>query len=192
MSITKEQLASIIVPTHYDDARLQTITDALNQTFIKYNINTILRICHFLAQVLHESGAFRYSTEIWGNTPAQLAYDTRVDLGNTPEHDGDGYLYRGRGWFQLTGKGNYKAASAEFGQDFVTNPDLVAHEPWDGLVAGWFWNRKGLNVFADKDDVVSITKKINGGYNGLNERKMWVVKCKSVIQAAPTTASIAK
>ncbi len=181
MSITKQQLQSIILPTKYDDVRLQSITDALNQTFLKYSINTNLRICHFLGQVLHESGAFRYSAEIWGNTPAQLGYDTRVDLGNTPEHDGDGYKYRGRGWIQLTGKTNYRQASTEFAQDFINNPDLLAKEPWDGLAAGWYWSKKGLNVFADNDDVLTITKKVNGGYNGLNERKMWVVKAKSIL-----------
>lgn len=181
MPITTEQLKSIISPTKYDDARLQSITDALNQTFERYSIDTNLRICHFLAQVLHESGAFRYSSEIWGNTPAQKKYDTRVDLGNTPEPDGDGYKYRGRGWIQLTGKANYSLVSKEFGQDFVANPDLIGHEPYDGLAAGWYWSRRKLNVFADLDDITTVTKKVNGGYTGLNERKMWLAKAKNVL-----------
>ena len=180
MLLTPEQLKSIIT-AKYNDEKMKSITDALNKTFDKYQINTPLRICHFLAQVLHESGSFRYSAEIWGNTPAQLGYDTRTDLGNTPEHDGDGYKYRGRGWIQLTGKTNYRMASTEFGQDFLNNPDLLAQEPWDGLAAGWFWNRRKLNEFADKDDILTITKKINGGYNGLNDRKMWLIKAKSVL-----------
>ncbi len=140
-----------------------------------------LRMCHFLAQVLHESSAFRYSVEIWGNTPAQLAYDTRTDLGNTPEHDGDGYKYRGRGWIQLTGKTNYSLATNDLGQDFVNNPDLLAQEPWDSLAAGWFWDKHNLNTFADKDDLMTITKRVNGGFNGLNDRKMWLLKAKSVL-----------
>ena len=181
MALTETQLKSIISPISYDDTKIQSIVDALNETFSRYSIDTNLRMCHFLAQVLHESGAFRYSVEIWGNTPAQLAYDTQVDLGNTPELDGDGYKYRGRGWIQLTGKNNYRLLSKEFGEDFVSEPDLVARDPYDSLAAGWFWNRQELNTFADLDDIMTITKKINGGFNGLNNRKMWLVNAKSVL-----------
>jgi len=183
MPITKQQLENIIAPVRYDDTKLQAITDALNETFNKYDISNGLRMCHFLAQVLHESSAFRFSVEIWGNTDAQKKYDTRVDLGNTPELDGDGFKYRGRGWIQLTGKTNYRLASAEFGQDFLGEPDLLAKEPWDSLAAGWFWNRRKLNTFADADDIISITKRVNGGFNGLNDRKMWLTKAKNVLMA---------
>jgi putative chitinase len=180
MPITKNQLKTIISPVKYDDLKLQSISDAINQTFDKYSITSNKRICHFLAQILHESGAFRYSVEIWGNTAAQRAYDTRVDLGNTPQIDGDGYKYRGRGWIQLTGKTNYRLLGDEFGEDFINKPDLVSTEPYDALSAGWFWNRRNLNTYADNDDILTITKKINGGYNGLNERKMWLSKAKAV------------
>jgi putative chitinase len=181
MALTKTQLKSIISPISYNDEKMQSIVDALNDTFFRYSIDTNQRMCHFLAQVLHESGAFRYSVEIWGNTPAQQAYDTRVDLGNTPELDGDGYRYRGRGWIQLTGKTNYRLLGNEFGEDLVNNPDLVAKEPYDSLAAGWYWNKRNLNTFADLDDILTITKKINGGYNGLNERKMWLSKAKTIL-----------
>ncbi len=181
MAITQLQLSMIIAPKKYADDKMRKITDALNSTFLKYDIESPLRMCHFLAQVLHESGAFQYSAEIWGNTPAQQAYDTRTDLGNTPEHDGDGYKYRGRGWIQVTGKTNYRLVSQELGKDFVKTPDLLATEPYDGLSAGWYWNKRKLNAFADLDDILSITKKVNGGYNGLNERKMWLVKTKQVL-----------
>lgn len=186
MPVTIQQIADIISPVKYDKARLQKITNALNQTFLKYNIDTDsdaagLRMSHFLAQVLHESSAFRYSAEIWGNTAAQKAYDTRTDIGNTPELDGDGYKYRGRGWIQLTGKTNYRMASKEFGQDFLNNPDLLAQEPWDSLAAGWFWCKRKLNKYADKDDLTTITKIVNGGLNGLNDRKMWLVKIKGIL-----------
>ena len=176
MSITKEQVKKIIGAKTYSDDKLKLIVDALNDTFNRYEINTTLRMAHFLAQVLHESSAFRYTTEIWGNTPAQLKYDTRIDLGNTPEADGDGYKYRGRGWIQLTGKANYKLASTEFGQDFINKPELLQQYPYAALAAGWFWKRKGLNAYADKDDIMTITKKVNGGYNGLDDRKMWLLK----------------
>lgn len=180
MPITQQQLIAIIAPKKYD-AKSKSITDALNATFDKYAINTNLRICHFLAQILHESGAFHYAVEIWGNTVAQQAYDTRVDLGNTPEHDGDGYKYRGRGWIQVTGKSNYKFVSKELGQDFVENPDLLGIEPWAGLSAGWYWNKRKLNEWADKDDILTITKKVNGGYNGIDHRKMWLMKAKQIL-----------
>jgi putative chitinase len=181
MPITTQQLKSIISPVKYDEAKLQLITDALNQTFERYAINTSLRMSHFLAQVLHESSAFRFSVEIWGNTEAQKKYDTRVDLGNTPELDGDGFKYRGRGWIQLTGKTNYRLASAEFTQDFLNNPELVGKEPWDSLVAGWYWNKRKLNGFADADDIITVTKKVNGGFNGLSDRKMWLAKAKTAL-----------
>ena len=182
MPLTSTQLSAIILPRKYPTDKLNAITQALNDTFDRYAINTPLRICHFLAQILHESGAFHYSAEIWGNTPAQQAYDTRTDLGNTPEHDNDGYLYRGRGWIQVTGKTNYRLVSQELGKDFVANPDLLATEPYDGLSAGWYWNRRKLNTWADLDDILTITKKVNGGYNGLNERKMWLTKAKQVMK----------
>jgi putative chitinase len=178
MPIIVDQLRAIINPVRYDDSRIQSIVNALNDTFEKYSIDSNIRMCHFLAQVLHESGAFRYSSEIWGNTPAQQAYDTRIDLGNTPEHDGDGYKYRGRGWIQLTGKTNYRLFGKEVGLDLLTDPDKVAEEPYDSLAAGWYWNRKDLNSFADQDDILTITKKINGGFNGLDDRKMWHIKAR--------------
>jgi putative chitinase len=181
MPITSTQIAAIILPKRYQPEKLNAITLALNTTFERYAINTPLRMCHFLAQVLHESSAFHYSVEIWGNTPAQLGYDTRVDLGNTPEHDGDGYRYRGRGWIQVTGRANYKLVSQELGKDFIADPDLLATEPYDSLSAGWFWNRRKFNTFADLDDILSITKRVNGGYNGLDDRKMWLVKAKNVL-----------
>ena len=140
MQLSKQNVKDIISPSKYDDATLQKITDSLNQTFAYYGIDNELRICHFLAQVLHESSAFYYTAEIWGNTAAQQKYDTRTDLGNTPEADGDGYKYRGRGWIQLTGKANYTEAGKVFNQDFVTNPDLVQQYPWVAMVSGWYWD----------------------------------------------------
>jgi len=181
MEISTVQLREILSPVHYEDGKLQSISQALNETFKKYSIDSVLRISHFLAQVLHESSAFHYSVEIWGNTPAQQKYDTRVDLGNTPELDGDGYKYRGRGWIQLTGKSNYSQVSKEFGVNFIDNPDLLSQPPYVSLAAGWFWQKRNLNFYADKDDILTITKKINGGFNGLDDRKMWLVKVKKTL-----------
>lgn len=154
---------------------------SLNDVFLKYDISTNLRKCHFLAQVLHESGGLRWRSEIWGPTNQQLKYDTRIDLGNTPEIDDDGKLYRGRGFIQLTGKANYKKYSEYIGVDFVKNPDLVAELPYSLDVAGWFWNTRKLNTYADSDNIKYITKRINGGYNGLDDRINWLSKCKVVL-----------
>ncbi len=171
-----ESLKQLILPRKYSEDTLYKILDSLETVFNKYQINTKIRQNHFLAQVLHESGNFFYKEEIASGD----AYDTRVDLGNTPEKDGDGRLYKGRGWIQCTGKTNYTQASREFGVDFVKNPDLIEEYPYCALVAGWYWDRKNLNLFADKDDIKSITKRINGGYNGLEDRINKYNKCKQI------------
>ncbi|RVK47164.1 glycoside hydrolase family 19 protein [Sinorhizobium meliloti] len=129
-----------------------------------------------VAQLMHESGDFRYDREIWGPTPAQQRYDTRTDLGNTPENDGDGFRYRGRTGMQLTGKDNYRqfrnwcrAAGLDC-PDFVKDPDAVNTDPWEGLVPLFYWDTRDLNRWADEGDAETITKKINGGKNGLADR----------------------
>lgn len=192
--ITTVQLKRII-GNKYGAAELEQIADTLNQTFHRYAIKTQEQVCHFLAQVLHESGCFQYRFEIWGNTKAQQGYDTRVDLGNTPEKDGDGYTYRGRGWIQTTGKANYRKAAKEFGIDVVKDPDLLAQYPYVGLSAGFFWDSNKFNALLEKclkiavpkghtqDEVVLpyITKKVNGGFNGLEDRMRWLTRCKDVL-----------
>lgn len=183
MELTLDQLKAIIAPTKYSDEKLNEITDALNQTFSRYQIDNELRICHFLAQVLHESVAFLYTEEIWGPTAAQLKYEGRADLGNTSP--GDGYKFRGRGWIQLTGRSNYAKASEAFGQDYVGNPDVLKDYPMAAIISGWFWDTHGLNSHADSDDVMTITHIINGGYNGIDSRKTWLAKAKRVIMAPP-------
>ena len=179
MSITQAQLQAIIKPVILNQDKINQITDSLNQTFNANQINTPLRMCHFLAQVIHESGEFRYTSEIWGPTAAQSGYEGRKDLGN--DSQGDGYKYRGRGWIQLTGKANYKTASTDLSQDFVNNPDLLSQYPGAAVISGWYWNKHNLNVLADLDDILSITKRINGGTNGLTDRQQWLTKAKAVI-----------
>lgn len=179
MPITQEQLQDIIRPVNLGDDKVAQITDSLNQTFDKYDINSSLRMCHFLAQILHESGTFRYTSEIWGPTATQSGYEGRRDLGN--DSPGDGFKYRGRGWIQLTGKANYQVASAQLGQDFVNNPDLLAQYPWAAIIAGWYWDKHNLNSLADNDDILDITKRINGGTNGLPDRQTWLARAKGVI-----------
>lgn len=134
------------------------------------------RLACYLGQLAHESGRWVYDREIWGPTAAQTRYDTRTDLGNTAAKDGDGYRYRGRGPIQITGKANYEqftvwarkvSASAP---DFVASPDLVVTDPWEGLVAIWYWETRELDRLADRGDDFAITKTINGGFNGIADR----------------------
>jgi len=141
--------------------------DALTSAMAANQINTPLRQAHFLAQLGHESGSLRYTAEL--SSGAQ--YEGRLDLGNT--QPGDGPRFKGRGLIQLTGRANYTAFGAARGRDFITgdNPGLLASDA--GLAAdcsGWFWAVNKLNAVADLDDAVKITKIINGGFNGLDDR----------------------
>lgn len=145
--------------------------------FVSYGImSSALRLAHFLAQVMHESGGFRYMEEIWGPTDAQRRYEGRKDLGNTKP--GDGFRFKGRGPLQITGRANYRLYGQRLGIDLESNPELAA-TPEIGLrIALEFWKANGLNALADKDDVQGITRRINGGTNGLAERKANLAKLK--------------
>jgi putative chitinase len=165
--VTTEQLLTIAGTRDLVD-RFTALTPGVNATLERYNITTYLRITHFLAQVMHESGGFRYLKELWGPTAAQAGYEGRSDLGNT--QSGDGFRFRGRGLIQLTGRYNYRLFSNDIGVDFVSNPDLVAQAPYAVLAAGWFWDRNNINALADIDDAYAVTRRINGGLNGINDR----------------------
>jgi len=177
--ITEKQLEVILSPIRHDRYKMIEIVNDLNVVYNRYEINTPLRICHFLAQVLHESGGFVYNRELWGPTKAQRGYEGRKDLGNT--EPGDGFRYRGRGYIQLTGRENYRIAGRDLQQNFIDNPDLVAESPWNMIVAGWFWNLRNLIEYSDKDSIRDVTVRVNGGLNGLKDRQKWLDKCKSII-----------
>lgn len=181
MTITPIQLSEILGKNRLGVEFINKKTASLNDVFEKYSINTPLRVCHYLAQILHETGGFVYKEEVWGNTKAQLGYDTRTDLGNTPELDGDGKRYKGRGDLQITGRTNYKAISKALGVDFLLKPELLITEPYCSLCGGWFWDRNGLNRFADMDNLNAITKRINGGQTGIEDRRKWLLKAKEVL-----------
>ena len=153
--------------------RLNWVYNQLTPVFEKYEINTPLRKSHFLAQVAHETGGFRYLEEIASGD----AYENRRDLGNIIK--GDGRRYKGRGSLQLTGRSNYQIYGKELGVDLLSNPQLVASQYYMD-VGGWYWNRHKLNTYADKDDIKTITRLINGGYNGLEDRTLWLAKFKRV------------
>jgi putative chitinase len=179
---------------HVPDAVIAQIPEVME----KFQINTPLRLCHFLAQCGHESGNFKavnenlnygakgllglfkkyFPTEAkakeYERKPekiANLIYGGR--MGNGPEASGEGYKFRGRGYIQLTGKDNYSAFDKVVAEDIVANPDLVATK-YPLLSAAWFWNSRKLNELADKGatdaEVTSITKKVNGGTIGLEDR----------------------
>ena len=177
--------------------------EPLKETFDKYQINTPKRQACFIGQCMHESGGFRllrenlnYSARALMNTwpsrfpnadvaeqyarqPEKIAnkvYGGR--MGNT--EDGDGAKFIGRGLIQLTGKDNYKAFGDAIGEDLVANPQLVEEPRYAALSAGWFWNKRGLNALADVMDIDTLTKRINGGSIGINDRK---VKISMVLNA---------
>ena len=145
-----------------------------------FGITTKMRMAHFLAQVLHESCCFRYVKEL----ASGAAYDTGSKakaLGNTPEADGDGQKYKGRGLIQITGTNNYRACGKFLHQDLLAHPELLEQPEFAFKSAGWFWQKAGLNALADKDELTKITKKINGGTNGLSQRLAYLGKAKRAL-----------
>jgi putative chitinase len=169
--------------------------DALNETFQRFDISTPIRQASFIGQCGHECANFKVLEEnlnyraetlmkLWksrfptievaneyAKNPKKIAnkvYASR--MGNRDEASGDGYRFRGRGCIQLTGHANYFHASQACGEDFVMQPDLVATPKYAAMTAGWFWNTHKLNQFADRQDFTLMTKKINGGTIGLDDR----------------------
>jgi putative chitinase len=170
---------------------------AMNEVFPKYGIDSNNRIAAFIAQCGHESGGWtvfsenlfygvsaleslfgKYFSKAGRNAAdfakkpekiANVIYASRMGNGNT--ESGDGWKYRGRGPIQLTGKSNYASFSKDMGVDVVTNPDLVSTDKKIALMSAiWFWNKNSLNALADTGDIKAMTKKINGGYIGLQDR----------------------
>lgn len=177
MVITQAQLKRA-VPGLYT-GRLDEFVASFNMYAVHFGIDTTKRVVHYLAQVFHESGSLRYVEEI----ASGAAYDTgklAAALGNTPEKDGDGQRYKGRGFIQLTGTANYRDFnnSDMCTEDVLKHPEKVAQYPLNQIASMWFWQKKKLNDLADSDDggtagedvVKRITKKVNGGTNGLSNR----------------------
>lgn len=150
-------------------------TQVLNDTMVKYHIDTPLRQAHFLAQVGHESLGLVYTAEI----ASGLAYENRADLGNTEV--GDGVRFKGRGFIELTGRSNYRMYGQDVGVDLEAEPKLLQKIPLCADSAGWFWSEHDLNDYADKDNILIITRRINGGTNGIDDRKKRLIRCKSVL-----------
>lgn len=138
-----------------------------------------LRMAHFFAQVGHESGGFRQFVELWGPTPAQTRYEGRTDLGNV--HPGDGKRYRGRGPIQITGRTNYRRFGQMLGLDLEGNPDLAATPTVGIRVACAYWLASRLNAAADRDDIEAVTRLINGGLNGIADRRTRLAAAKALL-----------
>ena len=153
----------------------------LNDTMRKYSINTRYRMAYFLATIAVESGELKYTEEL----ASGAAYDTgklALALGNTPQADGDGQKYKGRGFIQVTGLNNYKAYKQASGFDVVSDPTMVSRLPLlccDS--AGWYWDKHNLNALADADMCTDIRLRVNGGLNGFAEYKKYVSTAKRVL-----------
>jgi len=145
--------------------------EPLEAAMDKYQINTRLRQAAFLAQVAHESGSLTYVKEI----ASGRAYEGRKDLGNTQA--GDGVRYKGRGLFQITGRANYKRYGELLGLDLVEHPELLESPAAATESAAIYWNDKKLNPLADAGNFEKITKLINGGLNGYEDRKAHYARC---------------
>jgi putative chitinase len=168
-----EKLSGIMIDA--SQARINLFFVALDWKMTESGIDTPLRMAHFLAQLAHESAQLVYTEEVASGE----AYEGRADLGNT--QPGDGKRFKGRGLIQLTGRKNYTDYGKERNKDYTTdtNAKTIATDPWLAVDAScWFWVDRGLNEIADRDDVLAVTRVINGGYNGLADRKDKLARAK--------------
>lgn len=152
--------------------RLDAHLPYINPALAEGRIDTPKRIAAFMTQLAHESGEYRYMEEIADGR----AYETRIDLGNTPDYDGDGPRYKGHGPIQITGQDAHRRCGQALGLDLIKDPLLITLPQHATRSAVWFWNDKvgGLSVLADHDWIITISRFVNGGYNGLQDRlKYW-------------------
>ena len=170
MPITTLQLQQIL-PNAGQSAGV--FVPVLNTAMVRYQIVGSLRMAAFISQIGHESGQLRYVREM-GSDQYLSKYDTGSlarRLGNTPEADGDGQKYRGRGLIQITGRANYAECGEALGLDLVNHPELLEKPQHACMSAAWFWSSRGLNTLADAGQFDKITQRINGGQNGAADRR---------------------
>ena len=180
MLITQQQLQQIL-PNAGQSAGV--FVSALNTAMNHYQIVGTKRMAAFIAQIGHESGQFRYVREL-GNDQYLSKYDTgslAKRLGNTPEADGDGQKYRGRGLIQITGRANYITCGEALALDLVNHPELLEKPQHACMSAAWFWASRGLNTLADAGQFDTITRRINGGQNGAADRQMLYARALKVL-----------
>lgn len=174
--------------------KLALYLPALNRAMQTYGVDTMLRTAAFIAQLAHESGEFRWMEEIWGPTDAQRRYEPpnglAAKLGNTQA--GDGKLFKGRGPIQITGRFNYAKYGGLLGTDLIANPALAATPDVAFATAGLYWKTNGLNELADTEQFVTITRRINGGTNGLADRQKYYQTAKAVLAQGFTAGAVAR
>ncbi len=171
--VSLQQLKRVM--PNLSDAKARQVLPHLNKAMQEAQINTPKRQAAFLAQLAHESGELRYFEEI----ASGAAYEGRRDLGNT--QPGDGVRFKGRGPIQLTGRSNYRAAGRALGIDLEHNPKRAADVDVGFRTAAWFWNSRGLNKYADAGNFREVTRRINGGYNGLSSREAYYRRALNVL-----------
>jgi len=200
MTVTAEQLAKLHIGSQW--------VDALNETFDRFGIDSIKKQAAFIGQCGHECGNFKILEEnlnyraetlckLWPKRFPTLEFAKQYErqprkiansvysnrMGNRDEASGDGFRFRGRGCIQLTGHSSYFHAGKALGVDFVMEPDLVASPKYAALTAGWFWSTHGCNEIAQAADWVKLTKKINGGTIGLQDRIKHTEEALAVLQS---------
>jgi putative chitinase len=196
MTMTSEQLQALGIDAKW--------LEPLDEAFAKYDINTPLRQAAFIGQCAHESANFKTLEEnlnyrpetlmkVWpsrfpdmataikyAHNPQMLANKVYAGrLGNNQENDG--WNFHGRGLIQLTGRENYANCGTALGIDFIRNSNLLTEPKYAAMSAAWFWNKKGLNALADAQDYDTMTKRINGGLIGLDDRKAKIAKALSIL-----------
>lgn len=204
--ITILQLENLIKAI-YPSSKPENYSNELLMTLKTFEINTTLRIAGFISQVLHESGGLKlteenlnysakglltvfkkyFPTEDLANQyarhPEKIANRVYANrMGNGSEQSGDGFKFKGRGLIQLTGKDNYKKCGTDIGVDLIANPSHLTTPMGACISAGWFWNERNLNLDSDRNDILTMTKKINGGINGLEERTKFYEKAKEELK----------
>jgi predicted chitinase len=182
--LTTEQLQTIM--PHLPAAKRTTYFPFLTAAVAEFGIDQPARIAAFLAQLAHESAQFKFMEEIWGPTAAQRRYEPpeglATRLGNT--EPGDGFRFKGRGPIQVTGRANYRRFGDLLGLDLLASPEQAAQPAVAFRIAGLYWSKKGLNELADRvtpEAFREITRRINGGFNGLAERERFYEAAKAVL-----------
>jgi len=164
----------IAPPAHADI--VAGLAGAFPAAIVKYELSNRLRQAHFLSQWAEETAGYTHLTE----EASGRAYEGRRDLGNT--RCGDGLRFKGRGFCMLTGRANYARLSKILVVDFVSHPEIVATFPHALNVACVFWRDHALNGFADREDIDTITRRINGGLNGLATRRAYLARAKQALR----------
>ena len=179
MTLTADQLRRITPGTPID--RINVFLPHLNKYLPIYGIDTPVEVASFLSQVLHESGGFKWMREIWGPTSAQARYEGRRDLGNI--YKGDGKKFMGRGPIQITGRANYTRMSKDmFGDNrLLHNPEILATPEYGIISSCIYWKWRNMDAIDDDLSIEEETKKVNGGYNGLDDRQKYFNRALKVL-----------